>query len=79
MIFTANALLHPIAPVGTENVADYIGLDKNLCFDWQYIFDDFYKVLDKAKSRNLKFLKEKEDFFKRSQYQLDLLAKNNND
>ena len=79
MIFTANALLHPIAPVGTENVADYIGLDKNLCFDWQYIFDDFYKVLDKTKSRKLKFLKEKEDFFKRSQYQLDLLASNNND
>ena len=39
--------------------------------------DDFYKVLDKTKSRKLKFLKEKEDFFKRSQYQLDLLASNN--
>lgn len=76
-IFVACVLLHPIAPSGTENVADYMGLDKNICFDWKNIFGSFYDVLDKSKQSKLKFLKEKEDFFKRHQYQLDLLAKKN--
>ena len=75
-IFTANALLHPIAPSGTENVADYIGFDKEKCFDWKNILGSFYEVLDNSRNRKLTFLKEKEDFFKRSQYQLDQLAKN---
>ena len=29
MFFVANTLLHPIAPSGTENVADYIGINKD--------------------------------------------------
>lgn len=74
-IFVANILLHPIAPSGTENVADYIGLNKEKCFDWNNIFLPFYDVLDEKRARKLTFLKEKEDFFKRHQYQLDLLAK----
>ena len=76
-IFVACVLLHPIAPSGTENVADYIGLDKSKCFDWKYIFGSFCDVLDKSKQNKLKLLKEKEDFFKRHQYQLDQLAKKN--
>lgn len=74
-IFVANTLLHPIAPSGTENVADYIGLEKEKCFDWNNIFLPFYDVIEKTRERKLTFLKEKEDFFKRHQYQLDLLAK----
>lgn len=76
MIFVANTLLHPIAPSGTENVADYLGLDKSKCFDWQYIFGSIFDVM--SKSRKLKTLYEREDFFKRHQYQLDLLAKKDN-
>ncbi len=78
MIFVANTLLHPIAPSGTENVADYIGFDKEKCFDWNYIFDSYENVLDKNKNRQIKTLKPKEDFFKRHQTQLDELAKKNN-
>ena len=79
-VFVANTLLHPVAPSGTENVADYIGFDKEKCFDWKNILDSFYDVLDKSRNSKLTFLKEKEDFFKRSQYQLDqLAAQNKND
>ena len=78
MIFVANTLLHPIAPSGTENVADYLGFDGEKCFSWKNIFGDFYKVL-KSNSYKLKTLYEKEDFFKRHQTQLDELAKINAD
>lgn len=77
MIFVANTLLHPIAPNGTENVADYIGFDKDKCFDWNNILGKFESVLDKNKKRKLKKLNAKEDFFKRHQSQLDELAKKN--
>ena len=75
MIFVANTLLHSIAPSGTENVADYIGFNKDKCFDWANIFGSFENVLDKSKNRKLVTLKPKEDFFKRHQSQLDALAK----
>ncbi len=75
-IFVANILLHPMT-AGTENVADYIGLDKTKCFSWKYIFEKFTKVLDSTRNKKLKFLKEREDFFKRHQSQLDELAKKN--
>ncbi len=75
-IFVANILLHPMTS-GTEKVADYIGFDKDKCFSWNYIFDDFYKVLDPTRENKLTFLKEREDFFKKHQAQLDELAKKN--
>ena len=75
-IFVANALLHPMT-AGTENVADYIGFDKTKCFSWDYIFEKFDKVMLKERNRKLTFLKEREDFFKRHQSQLDELAKKN--
>lgn len=77
MIFVANTLLHPIAPNGTENVADYLGFDKSICFDWKNIFGTYNDILDKSKERKIKILKEREDFFKRHQSQLDELAKKN--
>ena len=73
MIFVANTLLHPIAPSGTENVAEYIGLDKNKCFSWENIFNPFYNVLDNNKNGKLKTLKEKEDFFVKHSWQLKQL------
>ena len=78
MLFVANALLHPIAPSGTENVADYIGLNKSLCFSWENIFKTFYEVLDETKDSKLKTLKEKEDFFVRHQWQLEEMLKQEN-
>ena len=79
MAVVADILLHPIVPKSSENVADYIGLDKNICYDWNNIFEDFYKLLDKSRENKLTFLKEKEDFFKRSDYQLEELARKANE
>lgn len=76
MIFVANALLHPIAPSGCENVAEYMGFDNEKCFDWKYIFGEFYSVL-KSDERKLKTLYEKEDFFKRHKVQLEELERKN--
>lgn len=78
-IVVANTLLHPIAPKGCENVCEYIGLDKDKAFNWDNIFSPFYSLLDSSRELKLKAIKEKEDFFKRHQYQLDLLAKKNNE
>ena len=78
MIFVANTLLHPIAPSGTENVAEYIGFDKSKCFSWENIFGSFYNILDTSKFGQLKTLKEKEDFFVRHTWQLEQMLKDQN-
>lgn len=78
MLFVANTLLHPIAPKGTENVADYIGLDKSMCFDWENIFGSFYNVLLKNRGLKLITLKEKEDFFARHPWQIEEMLKQSN-
>jgi len=75
MIFVANTLLHPIAPSGTENVAEYIGFDKTKCFSWENIFSTFYNVMNNSKNSKLKTLKEKEDFFVRHTWQLEQMLK----
>ncbi len=78
MLFVANTLLHPIAPSGTENVANYIGLDKSKCFDWKNIFGTFYNVLDSNRNCQLITLKEKEDFFARHPWQIQEMLKKEN-
>lgn len=76
MLYVANILLHPIAPEGTENVAAYFGFDLNKCFSWNNIFKPFYEILDKSKNGKIVELKEKEDFFKRHPYQIELMYGN---
>lgn len=71
LIRVANILLHPISPVGTEKVREYMGMNEK-CFDWQYILEDIYFFL--SNERKFKTLAEKEDFFKKHQSQLDKLA-----
>ncbi len=68
-IKTANILLHPMAPVGTEKVREYLGLSEK-SFSWDYIFEPFYYFLDDAQEHKVKFIKEKEDFFKKHPSQL---------
>lgn len=70
MIYVANVLLHPIAPSGTENVAIYLGLKQNWN-SWDNIFNDVYSLLENEKNHKVKFLKEKEDFFKKHPSQLE--------
>lgn len=67
LIKTANLLLHPMAPSGTENVAEYLGFDKTKAFSWAYAFDDYKAIKPKAK---IKFIEEKFDFFKKHPSQL---------
>lgn len=69
-IRVANILLHPIAPSGTENVATYLGLNKNW-HSWEHIFEDIYTLFDDKENHKLKTLREKEDFFKKHPSQLD--------
>lgn len=66
LIRVANILLHPLAPVGTEKVREYLGFDER-SFSWDYIFEDFtfFKT-----SPSIKTLQEKEDFFKKHPSQL---------
>lgn len=78
MLFVANTLLHPIAPKGTENVADYIGFDKTKCFNWENIFGTFYNVLLENRALKLTTLKEKEDFFARHPWQIEEMLKQEN-
>lgn len=77
-IITANYLLHPMAPSGTEKVKKYLNLNDKM-FDWQFIFDDYTQFLTNPASPKLKTLKEKEDFFKKHQSQLDELANKTNE
>ena len=67
LIKTANLLLHPMAPSGTENVADYLGFDKKKAFSWDYAFDDYKSI---KKDGRIKFLAEKQEFFKKHPSQL---------
>lgn len=69
-IVTANVLLHPMSPNGTEKVADYLKLDKDKHFSWEYIFDDVVDLLKNKEDNQIVFLKEKEDFFKKHPSQL---------
>ena len=66
LIRVANILLHPLAPVGTQKVREYLGFDER-SFSWDYIFEDFtfFKT-----APSIKTLQEKEDFFKKHPSQL---------
>lgn len=71
MIKTAAVLLHPIAPVGTEMVRDYMNLDERL-WNWDHIFDTLADSILKGKTEHeLKFLEPRVDFFKRHESQFD--------
>ncbi len=67
LIKTANLLLHPMAPSGTEYVADFLGFDKQKAFSWDYAFEKYTEI---KPSPEIKFLAEKQDFFKKHPSQL---------
>ena len=71
MIKTAAVLLHPIAPVGTEMVRDYMNLSEEL-WNWDHIFDTLADSLLKGETEHeLKFLEPRVDFFKRHESQYE--------
>lgn len=69
MIKTAAVLLHPIAPVGTEMVRDYLNIGEEM-WNWDYIFDSLSdSILKGGTEHEIKFLEPRVDFFKRHESQ----------
>lgn len=69
MIKTAAVLLHPIAPVGTEMVRDYLNIGEEM-WNWDFIFDSLSDSILKGETEHeIKFLEPRVDFFKRHESQ----------
>ncbi len=67
LIKTATVLAHPIAPLSTENVREYLGLTAEQLYSWDNIFKTVGELAgDKLE---LKFLEPKTDFFTRPEWQ----------
>lgn len=63
IIRTAAVLLHPMAPIGSEMILEYLQLDESF-WNWDRIFDTM-KEFANGKDHKLKFLEPRVDFFKR--------------
>ena len=70
MVKTALLLLHPVVPVGCENVADFLKLDRSI-FSWDNMDKLIYNFVANPANHKPTFLEPKVDFFKKhpSQYQ----------
>lgn len=66
---TAIALMHPIAPEGTEMAREYLGLGPEF-WNWESIFEPLYAFMDDPEQHKLKFLEPRVDFFRRHPSQL---------
>lgn len=62
MMRTASLLLHPIAPMGTEMVKQYLGGKDNF-FNWDYCFEPIDAFVDNPDDHELLFLEPRVDFF----------------
>ena len=69
MVRVASALMHPIAPKGTEMVRDYLGFDESF-WSWEHIFEDCYFFMSDPQSHKLKFLEPRVDFFEKHSSQV---------
>lgn len=73
MLKTAVVLMHPIAPEGTELIADYLNLDGSI-WSWETIFEPVYHFMRDPESHRLKHLEPRTDFFKKHPSQLVTLS-----
>lgn len=69
MVRVAAVLVHPVAPHGTEMLADYMNMNDRF-FSWDYIFSPVTEFVDDAGTHALKFLEPRVDFFKKHESQL---------
>jgi methionyl-tRNA synthetase len=69
MLRTATALVHPIAPEGTEMLCEYLNLDRGF-WSWDNILEPIYFFIVDTSSHRLKFLEPRVDFFKKHPSQL---------
>ena len=65
----AMVLLHPFAPVSTENLAKFLKLDRNV-FSWDNIEAPIYMFVNDKNNYKPEFLEPKQDFFKKHPSQL---------
>jgi len=72
MLRTATALMHPIAPEGTERVCAYLNLDRDF-WSWDNIFKPIYYFIGNTDSHRLKFLEPRTDFFIKHPSQLEMM------
>ncbi|MDO4500075.1 MAG: class I tRNA ligase family protein [Erysipelotrichaceae bacterium] len=63
LIRVATVLSHPVVPTGTEKTCEYLNVDPDKFFSWDYIFNTLYELVDDPDNHQLKELKEKEDFY----------------
>lgn len=69
MLRTAAALIHPIAPEGSEKIREYLNLD-GAFWSWQTIFEPVYAFMNHRDTHRLNYLEPKTDFFKKHPSQL---------
>jgi methionyl-tRNA synthetase len=64
----AAALSHPVVPVGSEMIAEYLSLD-NVCFSWEHLHTPMNEL--RGAGQPLRFLEPRVDFFPKHPSQLD--------
>jgi methionyl-tRNA synthetase len=62
MVRVAIALMHPIAPTGTQRVREYLRVGEEI-FHWDRIFEPLYAFMDSPSDHRLEFLPPRVDFF----------------
>ncbi len=70
MVRVAAVLMHPIAPVGTNMILEYLNLDEKF-WDWEKIFDPIYSFMENQDKHVVKTLEPRVDFFKKHPSQIN--------
>lgn len=71
MTKVAMVLLHPLAPLGIENLAKMLKVNDKI-FDWDAINEPIYKFVSNPMYYKPEFIESKFDFFKKHNSQLDV-------
>lgn len=66
---TCTALLHPIAPIGTEKIREYLSFDETF-WSWEHIFEPLTFFMKDPGAHTFKFLEPRIDFFDKHESQV---------
>lgn len=69
LVKVSTVLMHPIAPLGTEMVREYLGLGEEL-WNWDKILDPLPSYFASPASHKVKFLEPRVDFFEKPACQI---------
>jgi len=70
MVRVASVLLHPIAPIGTEKVREYLRVGREF-WDWARIFEPLQSFMTNPSEHQFAHLPPKFDFFEKLAYQVN--------